>query len=159
VSPPAGENRLMHRPGGSNRVGLFLGLLLSGDTKPTRSNRSRSPMLSLPGKSSQPILREESRTEFMTPHKREPGSNPSEQNQQEPCVIFKLLHFLLVLAASLVELVFRADQNVNSPVLRQGSEVSPGHPFVRCRHATRFCRVATSLARVAQNRNTCITGE
>ena len=44
------------------------------------------------------------------------------QKQQESGVVIKLLQFLVVLAASFVELIFRADQSGNNAVSRDVSK-------------------------------------
>jgi hypothetical protein len=82
----------------------------------------------VPGNSLWRVSCEESKTEFVKTPEQESRWNPSEENQQEPSVLIKLLQFLVILAASLVELIFRAD-------LHARRQVSPGMNKVATRES------------------------
>jgi hypothetical protein len=78
---------------------------------------------------------EESKTEFVKTPEQESRWNPSRENQEEPSVVIKLLQFLVILAASLVELIFRADLDARrqvSPVLNKVAAGEPNRPDPAC---------------------------
>src|SRR5262249_15023376 len=84
------------------------------------------------------------KTEFMTIPKQEPRWNPSERNQQEFGVMFMLLQFLVELATSLVELIFRADQSGHRLVSRQRVQSVAERPIHNLPACNSLCRAATS---------------
>jgi hypothetical protein len=60
---------------------------------------------------------------MLTPEQESAG-NSSKENQQNCHLVIKLLQFLVILAACLVELVFRADRSGSNSVSRDASRTA-----------------------------------
>jgi hypothetical protein len=80
----------------------------------------------MPGNSLWRVSSEEGKTDFLMTPEQEPGWNSSEENQQQRSVVIKLLQFLVILIASLVEVIFRADLNAKRQVSPDINKVAAG---------------------------------
>jgi len=81
------------------------------------------------------VFSEKSKTDFVMTPEPEAEWNRSVQNQQQRSVVIKLLQFLVMLAASLVELVFRADLEARSQVSPKVNKAAPGVEATGPNHA------------------------